>query len=366
MSKPFSREAVERVVGAVVAAGGYSIGPGGLEKNTSGGSMTLQEGAMYALGASSSPSLVVLTSVSEDTVKYKVWPFDGADRGLASWIARDLLSKGTATYLKMRGAQMAKFDPDLKRSMESLLKGGKGRKEKLSDYEPVTIHAEATIEGDLWYQAEAYGNVGSYTDDDGKTVYEISTQRRELDRVKADKNFKVVKVENRTKSAAVVTASVKPLYGHTDMNSAYLVEDYPYGRQLRCRIRYWLESSPSKGFRFVSQTEDPKTKRWNKPKASTYARISGCMFLDERDYVQWDGLSEYSDHDKCLDFVKKFPRADMSILKVWVGKKIAYYEATVAGKVKWQMNGQDIPQSEADAERARQDLAGWEAVKAAL
>lgn len=31
---------------------------------------------------------------------------------------------------------------------------------------------------------------------------------------------------------------VRLLLGHVSPQTAYLVEDYPYGRQLRCRIRY--------------------------------------------------------------------------------------------------------------------------------
>ncbi len=196
MRKKLSQESIDRVVNQVVTAAGYVIGPKGLEP-ASGGGLTLQEGAMYALGASSSPDLVVLTSVSDDRVGYKKYPFNGPERVLTTWIARDLLSQGTSTYLKQRGGQLAKFDPDLKRSMESLLKGGKGRKEKLSDYEPIKIHAEGTVEGDLWYQAEAYGNVGSYTGDDGQTVYEIDAQRKDLERIQADKNFKILKTEPR-------------------------------------------------------------------------------------------------------------------------------------------------------------------------
>jgi len=40
--------------------------------------------------------------------------------------------------------------------------------------------------------------------------------------------------------------------------SKALVEDYPYGFRLRCKIRFWLEYAPKRGFRFVSQTTNPK------------------------------------------------------------------------------------------------------------
>jgi len=33
---------------------------------------------------------------------------------------------------------------------------------------------------------------------------------------------------------------VRLLRGHINRDTAYVVNDYPYGRVLRCRIRYWI------------------------------------------------------------------------------------------------------------------------------
>jgi hypothetical protein len=89
-------------------------------------------------------------------------------------------------------------------------------------------------------------------------------------------------------------ATVLP--GHTSAETAYLVEDYPYGFRLRCKIRYWLEYKARLGYRLVSQTTNPKRsfESWNKPKASTYCQV-GVMGLDEQNHVQWHGLSGYAD-----------------------------------------------------------------------
>src|SRR5215471_1630221 len=86
------------------------------------------------------------------------------------------------------------------------------------------------------------------------------------------------------------------LSGHISPETAYLVDDYPYGFRLRCKIRYWLEYNPKHGFRLVSQTSNPKRPGfvWNKPKASTYSKFGGCMYLESDDHVTWSGLSEYS------------------------------------------------------------------------
>lgn len=93
---------------------------------------------------------------------------------------------------------------------------------------------------------------------------------------------------------------VTPLTGHTDADSAYLVEDYPYGRRLRCQIRYWIETAikgSAKGQqRFVSQTTDPRREGtvWNKPHPSTYAQIA-VMYLDGKGHVHWHGIPFWID-----------------------------------------------------------------------
>jgi hypothetical protein len=85
------------------------------------------------------------------------------------------------------------------------------------------------------------------------------------------------------------------LTGHTTPETAYGVDSYPYGFTLRCKIRYWLEFVPRKGFRFCSQTTNPKrpAEHWNAPKKSTY-RALAVMGLDEKNHVQWDALGLYS------------------------------------------------------------------------
>ena len=88
------------------------------------------------------------------------------------------------------------------------------------------------------------------------------------------------------------------LTGHISPETSYVVADYPYGFRLRCQIRYWLEYKRNQGVRLVSQTSNPKCAGlvWNKPKASTYAKFGGCMFLNEENHVCWSGLTEYTDY----------------------------------------------------------------------
>ena len=62
------------------------------------------------------------------------------------------------------------------------------------------------------------------------------------------------------------------LIGHESPETAYVVEDYPYGFRLRTKIRYWVETT-NRGQRGVIQTLNPKTGRWNNPKKTTYSPI---------------------------------------------------------------------------------------------
>lgn len=88
------------------------------------------------------------------------------------------------------------------------------------------------------------------------------------------------------------------LSGHTSMDTAYVVDDYPYGWKLRCRIRFWVETAgrgPKEGWqRFVAQTTNPKLpgEVWNRPHPQVYApRV--WMHRDHRGHVGYTGLNPY-------------------------------------------------------------------------
>lgn len=90
---------------------------------------------------------------------------------------------------------------------------------------------------------------------------------------------------------------VQVLQGHTSPETAFVVNDYPYGRKLRCQIRYWVETA-TKGSkagqqRFMRQTTDPRRDNevWNAPKGSTYVG-QAIMYKDPATgYVEWTGVS---------------------------------------------------------------------------
>ena len=142
----------------------------------------------------------------------------------------------------------------------------------------------------------------------------------------------------------------KPLYGYDSKENGYFVNDYPYGFKLRTTIRYWLEYAPKKGWRFCSQTMNPKARpgTWNKPKASTYVMIAACMYLDNQEHVTWAAITEYTDETDVLDFVEAFPKADFKVLKAFTKQKIKLLKALISATAVFEINGIPRPESEAD------------------
>lgn len=154
---------------------------------------------------------------------------------------------------------------------------------------------------------------------------------------------------------------VRPLEGHTSEAQAYLVEDYPYGFRLRTQARYWLEHHAKRGWRFVHQTLNPKTGRWNKSKASTYAEWGGAMYLDSDGHVQWLGIGPYSSDRDILSFVQTFPHAG-HVLSEIVPQKLRLQQGRIEGRLVWTINGVAQPTSEADQERLRSELETWQQI----
>lgn len=130
------------------------------------------------------------------------------------------------------------------------------------------------------------------------------------------------------------------LKNHVSAETAYVVDDYPYGFRLRCKIRYWLDVDKCHrhGIRLMSQTSNPKKPGlvWNKPKASTYCRFGGCMYLDADGHVQWTGLHEYMDTSDTTKWIEVWgsgvPEEICPLMEKWARAKVAY-EIRMANEV---------------------------------
>lgn len=155
---------------------------------------------------------------------------------------------------------------------------------------------------------------------------------------------------------------MQELHGHTSFETAYLVENYPYGR-LRCKIWYWLEHHPKFGVRFCSRTENPKTGRLNNPKRGTYHLLGGAMYLDENNHVKFTALSHYSDVKEFQYFLTHFPQANRLDIKIFAkAKALMYYKALQRGKHIISINGVVNDLTPADIEEYTAAMMSWQYV----
>lgn len=117
--------------------------------------------------------------------------------------------------------------------------------------------------------------------------------------------------------------SEKLLIGHTSAATAFVQPDYPYGRELRCKRRVWIENKPRLGQRFVYQTSNPKVdgEKWNKPHAGVYHTIC-VMYLDETNgHVEIEALGIHSPPHVVDAFVARFGEAAL-MADPWIAKTL--------------------------------------------
>lgn len=96
---------------------------------------------------------------------------------------------------------------------------------------------------------------------------------------------------------------MKYLYNRSSEATAELIHDYPYGYTTRTDIRYWIETKAKKGDRFCSQTLNPKTGNWNKPKCSTYSEIM-VMIEHDNGHINYTSFSHWDDAEKLAKWLE--------------------------------------------------------------
>jgi hypothetical protein len=110
---------------------------------------------------------------------------------------------------------------------------------------------------------------------------------------------------------------------HNNEENALIVQNYPYGFRLKTKIRYYIESN-KKGDRFISQTLNPKTNLWNKPKFSIYNAVM-VLCKDEKGYISYIGLyptTSKEDINKFLNTIgnynlNDFQKEQIKVLKAY-------------------------------------------------
>ena len=116
------------------------------------------------------------------------------------------------------------------------------------------------------------------------------------------------------------------LAGHTTPETAFIVDDYPYGFRLRTQIRYWIETKKGHGQRFCSQTLNPKTGNWNKSKAGIYHVVVVMVRNPANGYVSIETLSSggWSKEEE----IQSFETRRAGAIGEWEAKAIKYIRAT--------------------------------------
>ncbi len=102
---------------------------------------------------------------------------------------------------------------------------------------------------------------------------------------------------------------MKILTGHVSESTAYLQPDYPYSFNLRCQRRVWVEYRKGFGQRMITQTENPKTGRWNKPKAGTYNSVIVLYLNEENGHIEHACLNVNDSAERVEKFVAEFGEA---------------------------------------------------------
>ncbi len=93
------------------------------------------------------------------------------------------------------------------------------------------------------------------------------------------------------------------IQGHNSFETAYKIENYPFGFRLKTTQYIWVESVPKKGDRIIRQTVDPRTGKLCAPKASTFAPIM-WLYVDDVGHVQSNGVGIYTDRSNIVEAVE--------------------------------------------------------------
>ena len=145
---------------------------------------------------------------------------------------------------------------------------------------------------------------------------------------------------------------VKALYGHDSFETAYCVDNYPYGK-LRTKMYFWLETRPKFGVRLVTRSLNPKNGQINKPHAGQYMPLAANLYIDQNGHCQYEGVGLGTDSEKVVEFVQNFPENPRNdLLKAYCLEQYKYYRIRVDAKRSfWTINGVEEQLSEPEYER---------------
>ncbi len=175
---------------------------------------------------------------------------------------------------------------------------------------------------------------------------EFLTQNAHYSVIGEDENGVHCALTSDNGSIQAETKAEKFLFGHTSLETAYEVKDYPYGFRLRTEIYYWIETAAKKGDRFCSCTRNPKNGRMNAPKKGNYYNVAAMYLNPENNHVEYTTIGIYSTPEAIQRFAENVGESNllpeqMKQLRQLRGEKIVVLdEFTLAPKkdfsVKWE------------------------------
>jgi len=156
------------------------------------------------------------------------------------------------------------------------------------------------------------------------------------------------------------------LYNAKSFDTAYIIEDWPWGYTLKTECRFWIETTKN-GDRLCKQTMNPKTGKWCKPKKSTYEAVEVLAITDEGK-VTSVGIGKYADEDRIANALDQ--TIDFNLLNDQQKKQICKLNAwaNVMSKVTWEIrrdDGRSAAEVDAEQDEIKAKLAALANAKAA-
>jgi len=125
-------------------------------------------------------------------------------------------------------------------------------------------------------------------------------------------------------------------YTAVSPETAYIINDYPWGWTLKTQQKVWIETDKKHGDRIVRQTLNPKNNVWCKPKKSTYEAIM-VMGFNEENHISHIGLWHSASAEEVNKFLSqidkdKLTEAQKNQLRIIIARNKVYENVTFTVK----------------------------------
>lgn len=93
-------------------------------------------------------------------------------------------------------------------------------------------------------------------------------------------------IEKSFELSTLLEPEIADVLAAVDLGEDHTVDDWPWGRKQRCSMRFFIETNPKRGQRFVKQST--MNDRTYKPKKTTYSDRVKIVKIDGKiGYLSW-------------------------------------------------------------------------------